>query len=50
MAPQAGQLLLQFPEGKSLYDVDWIGVLSRRKKVRYLQILCTIVDCVFKET
>ena len=30
---QVGQLLLQFPEGKSLYDVDWIGVLSRRKKV-----------------
>lgn len=30
---QVGQLLLQFPEGKSIYDVDWIGVLSRRKKV-----------------
>ena len=44
-------LVLQFPEGKSLYDVDWIGVLSRRKKVRYLQILCTIADCViFKVT
>ena len=30
---QVGQLLLQFPEGKSLLDVNWIGVLSRRKKV-----------------
>ena len=51
VAPRAGQLLLQFPEGKSLYDVDWIGVLSRRKKVRYLQILCTIADFViFKVT
>ena len=33
LATQVGQILLQFPEGKSIYDVDWIGVLSRRKKV-----------------
>ena len=30
---EVNQILLQFPEGKSFYDVDWIGVLSRRKKV-----------------
>ena len=30
---QISQILLQFPEGKSLHDVDWIGVLSRKKKV-----------------
>ena len=31
--PTAAQILLQFPEGKSLFNVDWIGVLSRRNKV-----------------
>ena len=33
------QLLLQFPEGKSVHSVDWIGVLSRRNKVLWWQYL-----------
>ena len=41
LGTQVGQILLQFPEGKSLYDVDWIGVLSRRKKVgSHCEIVC----------
>ena len=24
---------LNFPKGKSLYDVDWLGFISRKKKV-----------------
>jgi len=37
------QLLLQFPEGKSLFDVDWIGVLSRRSKKMVGRVLVTDV-------
>ena len=26
-------ITLIFPKGKSLYDVDWLGFISRKKKV-----------------
>ena len=26
-------LTLIFPKGKSLYDIDWLGLISRKKKV-----------------
>ena len=29
----SSMLVLQFPEGKSLLQIDWIGILSRRRKV-----------------
>ena len=29
-------LLFRFPEPNTIHDVDWIGVLSRRKKVSYV--------------
>lgn len=37
------QLLLQFPEGKSVHNVDWIGVLSRRSKKMVGRVLVTDV-------
>merc|ERR1719318_1956809 len=37
------QLLLQFPEGKSVQNVDWIGVLSRRNKKMVGRVLVTDV-------
>merc|ERR1711892_382362 len=37
------QLLLQFPEGKSLFNVDWIGVLSRRNKKKVGRVIVTDV-------
>ena len=40
---QVSQILLQFPEGKSMYDVDWIGVLSRRKKVSHYTLFTSLV-------
>ena len=30
---------LSFPEGKSLYQVDWLGVISRKKKALYSRVL-----------
>ena len=30
---------LFFPKGKSLYDVDWLGFISRKKKVSYINTL-----------
>ncbi len=30
---------LLFPNGKSLFDVDWLGIISRKNKVRKIKIL-----------
>ena len=43
---QVSKILLQFPEGKSMYDVDWIGVLSRRKKVSHYTLFTSLVICL----
>ena len=32
--PVASSFLLHFPDEKSLYSVDWIGLLARKKKVQ----------------
>ena len=39
-------ITLVFPKGKTLYDVDWLGVISRKKKALYSRVL---VDEVVKE-
>jgi hypothetical protein len=36
---ESSSLLLQFPAEKSLFTVNWIGVLSKEKKVSFLFLL-----------
>ena len=31
-------MTLSFPEGKSLYQGDWLGVISRKKKALYSRV------------
>jgi hypothetical protein len=33
LGKESSSLLLQFPAGKSLFSVNWLGVLSKEKKV-----------------
>ena len=43
-SPNGEDLTLTFPKGKSLYDVDWLGFISRKKKVRtHLTLLVYII-------
>ena len=39
-------ITLVFPKGKTLFDVDWLGVISRKKKALYSRVL---VDEMVKE-
>ena len=56
-SPDGKDITLIFPKGKSLYEVDWLGFISRKKKVfvhyDYLQILRTNIsktsnECLLK--
>ena len=43
-SPNGEDLTLTFPKGKSLYDVDWLGFISRKKKVTtHLTLLVYII-------
>ena len=43
-------ITLIFPKGKSLYEVDWLGFISRKKKVllRYHYLLILRTDMISK--
>ena len=47
-SPDGKDITLIFPKGKSLYEVDWLGFISRKKKVllryHYLLILRTEIS------
>ena len=31
--------VLKFPDGKTLYDVNWLGIIDRQKKALYSRVL-----------
>ena len=37
---------LNFPKGKSLYDVDWLGFISRKKKVIIAKFIFDKLDTI----
>ena len=37
---------LNFPKGKSLYDVDWLGFISRKKKVIIAKFIFNKLDTI----
>jgi hypothetical protein len=39
LGKESSSLLLQFPAGKSLFNVNWLGVLSKEKKVSKCPLL-----------